>query len=129
MKNCPSIEDSSCDRSEIIVQNDNIAASFATSVPLPIANPTSACLRAVASLTPSPVHADDKPQFLRQSNKPALICRKRSCHNPQSRQLLLQLLVAHLRKLIAGQKRSHERHRSEVRRRAQWKQPFLCCLR
>ena len=36
-------------------------ASFATSVPLPIEKPTSACFRAGASFTPSPVIPTTKP--------------------------------------------------------------------
>ena len=40
------------------------AASLATSVPLmPMATPMSACLRAGASLTPSPVMATTSPRF------------------------------------------------------------------
>ena len=39
------------------------AASFATSVPVPIAIPISACFKAGASLTPSPVIAEIWPLF------------------------------------------------------------------
>ena len=43
------------------------AASLATSVPLPIATPISAFLRAGASLTPSPVMATTSPRSCRRS--------------------------------------------------------------
>ena len=51
-----------------------LAASFATSLPvIPIATPISLCLRAGASLTPSPVIATTLP-FLCQASTIRILC-------------------------------------------------------